>query len=111
MTEDLTDPKNNPLIPSDDPVDPMLTPEGNQMIPADGEAAAALQWPKSSTAAAAVDDVLSVFLKNEVEVEPGVTLARMAGGNVVLVKDGKSTPIEDVGPEDRDKVRAALKRS
>ena len=42
---DVTDPKNNPLIPNGrvDLIDPMLTPEGNEMIPADGEAAAALR--------------------------------------------------------------------
>ena len=42
---DVTDPKNNPLIPTgeDEPVDPVLTLKGNPMIPADGQAAYALQ--------------------------------------------------------------------
>jgi hypothetical protein len=116
---DVTDPKNNPLIPgADEPVDAQLTPEGNSMIPTDGEAADVQRQeqrlrstrPAAAAGASGAVDVLGLFLKNEIEVEAGLDLIRMAGGNVMLIKDGIATPFDQASPEDIEKVRAALQR-
>ncbi len=66
---DLTDPKNNPLIPTaaGDPVDPLLTPEGNPLIPVDlyprpaPPAAAAVEVPEAPSVEF-VEAVLKKFI-------------------------------------------------
>ena len=108
--EDLADPKYNPLIPGADEDKPnpedLTRPENNPLIPP-------LSWMPSRSnraSAALVEEVLAAFTAVELEIPMGtIKVVRMAGGNVNLVKDGRSMPIEDASPEDLARVRAALK--
>ncbi|MEN6560084.1 MAG: hypothetical protein ABFD52_04840 [Acidobacteriota bacterium] len=116
---DLTDPRDNPLIPRPAAADP-----GNELVSPDayvneqaykrkidqaiGNVLAG--EPIGTAAAAPLADLLGIFLQNSVTVEPGLVVERRASGDVMVIMDGHEQPIDQVTPEVREKIRAALQR-